>query len=102
MADRKSRMILLSRYNKLHNARHTSRSDININKEQWAADALIESYGLEGCLDLLGYYFEASASPSWNYFAYNADKVIHSKSLIEEDKKERLERANKAREWLSG
>ncbi len=102
MAERKSRMILLSRYNKLHSATYSNKSDLNINKEQWASDALIESYGLDKCLDLLEYYFQASASPSWNYFAYNADKIINSKLLIEEDKKERLERLTKAREWLNG
>lgn len=102
MAERRDRMALLSRYSKLFTQRYGTKPDVNINKEQWAADALIESYSLPNCFDLLAYYFDVSSNPNWHYFAYNADKVVESKRALEEDKRERAERRKMAREWLNG
>ena len=101
MAERKDRMALLSRYNKLHLQRYEQKSNLNLNVEQWAADALVESYGLSACYDLLKYYFDIAQDPSWNYFAYNAEKILSGKLDIEQDKKEREERRKLARKWLS-
>lgn len=100
MAQRKDRMALLSRYAKLHTARYEVKPDHNLNKEQWAADNLIESYGLQSCYDLLNYYFESAASPTWNYFAYNADNIVQAKAQLDQDNRERAERRKMAREWL--
>ncbi len=101
MADRKDRMALLSRYNKLHLQRYEQKSNLNLNVEQWAADALVESYGLAYCYDLLDYYFVVSQSPSWNFFAYNAQEILNGRSATEQDIKERAERRKLARKWLS-
>jgi len=101
MADRKDRMALLSRYSKHHAERYQAKSTLNLNVEQWASDALIESYGLPACYDLLQYYFKVAQEPSWNYFAYNAEKILKAKLDKEQDDKERLERRGKARAWLS-
>ena len=101
MAERKDRMALLSRYNKFHLQRYEQKSNLNLNVEQWAADALVESYGLKACYDLLDYYFSIAQDPSWNYFAYNAEKIMSGKLEVEQDKKEREERRKLARKWLS-
>jgi hypothetical protein len=101
VAERKDRMALLSRYNKLHLQRYEQKSNLNLNVEQWAADALVESYGLKDCYDLLDYYFKIAQDPSWNYFAYNAEKILSGKLEIQQDKKERQERRELARKWLS-
>jgi len=101
MADRKDRMALLSRYNKLHLQRYEQKSNINLNVEQWAADALVESYGLGSCYDLLEYYFNIASSPTWKHFANYADVIMEKKDQIEQDKKEREERRKLARKWLS-
>ena len=101
MAERKDRMALLSRYNKLHLQRYEQKSNLNLNVEQWAADALVESYGLPACYDLLEYYFSIAQEPSWNYFAYSAEKIMSGKLEVEQDKKEREERRKLARKWLS-
>jgi len=101
MAERKDRMALLSRYSKYHTARYKLKPSLNLNVEQWASDALIESYGLGGCYDLLEYYFVVSQSPTWNYFAYNAEKILQAKLEKEQDVKERIERRRMAKEWLS-
>lgn len=101
MAERKDRMALLSRYSKYHTARYESKPSLNLNVEQWAADALVESYGIRECYDLLEYYFNVASSPSWNYFAYNAEKILQARLDKKKDDQERLERRAKAKEWLS-
>jgi len=94
-------MALLSRYNKFYLQRYEQKSNLNLNVEQWAADALVESYGLPACYDLLEYYFSIAQDPSWNYFAYNAEKILSGKLETEQDKKDRVERRKLARKWLS-
>ena len=92
MAERKDRMALLSRYSKLHTAKYEQKPSLNLNVEQWAADSLVESYGIGVCYDLLDYYFNISMSPSWSYFAYNAEKILQGKIESEQDNYERQER----------
>jgi len=101
MAERKDRMALLSRYSKLHTAKYEQKPSLNLNVEQWAADSLVESYGIGVCYDLLDYYFNISMSPSWSYFAYNAEKILQGKIESEQDNYERQERRKLARRWLS-
>ena len=101
MAERKDRMALLSRYSKLHTAKYEQKPSLNLNVEQWSADSLIESYGISGCYDLLEYYFSIAQEPSWNYFSYNAEKILNGKLDVEQDIKERTERRKLARRWLS-
>jgi len=101
MAERKDRMALISRYSKLHTAKYEQKPSLNLNVEQWAADSLVESYGIGVCYDLLDYYFNISISPSWNYFAYNAEKILQGKIESEQDNYERQERRKLARRWLS-
>ncbi len=101
MAERKDRMALLSRYNKLYLQRYEQKSNLNLNVEQWASDALVESYGLPACYDLLDYYFSIAQDPTWNFFAYNAEKILNGKLDKEQDDKERTERRARAKEWLS-
>ena len=101
MAERKDRMALLSRFNKLYLQWYEQKSNMNLNAEQWAADALVESYGIGVCYDLLDYYFNVSLAPSWSYFAYNAQKILEAKVEAEQDKNERIKRRNIARRWLS-
>jgi len=102
MADRKDRMALLSRYQKLHTLRYKEKPSHNLNKEQWSADMLIESYGLPFCYDLLEYYFESAQSPDWRYFANYAEEILKSKARIDQDTIERAERRRLAKEWLNG
>lgn len=101
MAERKLRMALLSRYSKLHNERYGERPSLNINTEQWAADCLIESYGMEECYDLLQYYFDAAQTPTWKFFANYADRVLEARQRVEQDKIERAQMRRKAKEWVN-
>ena len=101
MAERKDRMALLSRYSKLHTARYEQKPSLNLNVEQWASDALVESYGISKCYELLDYYFSVAQDPNWNYFTYNAEKILNGKLEVEQDIKERTERRELARKWIS-
>jgi hypothetical protein len=100
MAERKDRFSLLSRYSKFYVQKHEMKPLLNLNVEQWAADALIESYGLQQCYDLLEYYFSVAQTPSWKYFANYADNIIMSREQIKKDQEERSYRRKKAKEWL--
>ena len=101
MAERKDRFALLSRYSKLYTARYLEKPNINLNVEQWAADALIESYGIQDCYDLLQYYFDVARDPTWKYFANYAQEIINRKQQYEQDLQERQERRQQAKKWLS-
>jgi hypothetical protein len=94
-------MALLGTYAKHHKVRYDQQPSLNKWVEQWSADALIESYGLGTCCDLLEYYFKVAQSPSWNHFSYNAEKIWNAKIDKEKDNFERIERRRKAKEWLS-
>ena len=102
MADLKERMALLSKFDKLYLLKHEKKPpQYNKWAEQWAADALIESYGLQVCYEILEYYFSVAENPTWTFFTYNAEKILSGKMDIEQDIKEREERRKKAREWLN-
>lgn len=101
MADRKDRMALLSRYSKLHTQRYETKPLLNLNVEQWAADALIESYGIGMCYDLLQYYFDVAQTPTWKYFANYAHDIIEKREQYEQDKLEREQRRLLAKKWLN-
>jgi hypothetical protein len=99
--ERKDRMALLSRYSKFHTARYEEKPLLNLNVEQWAADALIESYTLPFCYDLLEYYFSTAQTPTWKYFANYADKIVEAREDYKRDLEERAERRKAARAWLN-
>jgi hypothetical protein len=101
MADRKDRFALLSRYSKLHTARYEQKPQINLNVEQWAADALVESYSVQGCYDLLEYYFSIAQNPNWKYFANYAHEIIDKQEQYKQDLLERQQRREQAKRWLS-
>jgi hypothetical protein len=101
MAERKDRMALLSRYSKLHTQKYEQKPQLNLNVEQWAADALVESYGLPECYNLLDYYFDVAQSPNWKYFANYAQDIIDKRQQVKTDLEEREERRKRAKAWLS-
>ena len=99
MAQRQIRHALLARYKKLAISNSTD-ININIHVEQWAADSLIESYGLDMCYELLDYYFRISETPNWKWFANNADKLYKNLHSKKEDDRIRSELRKQAKEWL--
>jgi hypothetical protein len=102
MATYKERMSLLHKYAKLHLVKYGSKPTHNLNAEQWAADRLVDSYGLVESYDLLEYYFTATETPSWRHFANQAERVYDALESQRKDLQERIERRKMAREWLNG
>lgn len=100
MADKKQRYALISYFKKIAKEKDSRLNPINIHSQQWAADAMIESYGYEECKDLVDYYFMVSASPDWSWFAYNSDKLLQSKTVEEEDTRLRARLRQGAKKWL--
>ena len=94
-------MALLSRFDKHYKFKLGQKPQYNKWVEQWSADALIESYGLEICYSLLEHYFDVATNPTWNNFAYFAHDILVRIQEQEKDLKDRQERRQKAKEWLS-
>jgi hypothetical protein len=101
MAERKDQMALLSKFDKHYQFKYDARPNLNRWAEAWAADAIIDSYGLQTCYEMLDYYFEVHPAPSWKNFAGSMSNLIDAKARIDSDSKERIERRRKAKEWLS-
>lgn len=101
MAERKDRMALLGTYSSQHLKKYGAKPVLNLNTEQWAADALIESFGLDLAMKLVYYYFEVAQTHSWTFYAYNAEKLLQAMDDREKDKRERAERREMAKRWLS-
>ena len=101
MADRKDQMALLSKFEKHYKFKYDRKPNLNRWAEAWAADAIIDSYGMHKCYEMLEYYFEVHPAPTWKNFAGNIDSLIEARDRIEDDTNERLERRKKAKEWLS-
>ena len=99
MADKQQRFALMSTFKKRLKEKNLAQ-EMNLYSQQWAADALIESYGYDQCLNIIDYYFKVSSSPTWTWFTYTADKVLQSKSLEEEDMAVRKILRQKAKGWM--
>jgi hypothetical protein len=101
MAARKDRMALLGTYSSQHLKKYGAKPILNLNTEQWAADAVIESFGLDLSLRLVYYYFEVAQTHTWTFYAYNAEKLLQAMDEKAKDQKERAERREMAKRWLS-
>ena len=99
MTNKQQKFALLTKFRKRLKDRGLD-DTMNMHVEQWAADSLIQSYTLQGCYDLVEYYFAVSASPTWKWFAYNADKIYSAKKLKAEDDRVRAIMREQAKEWL--
>lgn len=102
MADRQKRFAVLSRYEKHCKMNGLPAPNMNKYNEQWAADALLESFDIHDIYDAMTYYFMINPLPTWKGFANNVDRLLQSKAAKEEDDRLRAERRAKAKEWLSG
>lgn len=100
MADKKQRFAIISKFEKLARQKGFSIQPINKYSQQWAADAMIESYGYEQSLEIVDYYFSVSASPDWSWLAYNSERLVQSKVSEEEDRMLRARLREGAKKWL--
>lgn len=101
MAEKKDRFALISKYKQLVRAKNFPEENINIHTQQWAADAIIESYGIQEAFDIIEYYVSIAQSPSWKWLSNNADKVLDGKRAKIDDERTREVLRKQAKEWLS-
>lgn len=101
MVDRKERFALLSRFEKMCKMNEVSSAPINKYNEQWAADALLESFSTDDLHKAMDYYFSVNSRPTWKGFANNADRLLQSMQVKQQDDEFRAEMRKKAKEWLS-
>ena len=101
MVERKERFALLSRYEKYCKLNNIFMPPMNKYNEQWAADALLESFTFDQIDTAMQYYFSINPNPTWKGFANNVDRLLQSKAEKEEDQRLRAERRAMAKEWLA-
>jgi len=101
MADRKNRFALISGFEKHYRINGMTKPEINKYGEQWAADALLESFEVDDLKDAIEYYFYISHRPTWKGFANNADKLINAVRIKKEDDALRAQMRIKAKEWMN-
>lgn len=99
MAEKRLRFAIMTRFDKLAKEKG---STFVINKfaEQWSADALIESYGISECYDMVDYYCSVVEYPNWKSFLSSSDKVYKNLTARKEDDRIRKLMREKAKEWL--
>lgn len=101
MTDKNKRFALLSVFDKAYKARYGQPPVYNKWSEQWAADALIQSYGYEQAIELLEYYCSIAQKLDWKYFSNNAEDIRQKMENFRRDLRERAERREQAKRWLN-
>jgi hypothetical protein len=101
MAERKDRFALISKFEQYCRNNNVRLQTINKYNEQWAADALLESFTFDQLNQAMKYYFSINQRPTWKGFANNADRLLQSMNSKIQDDEFRAEMRNKAKEWLS-
>ena len=101
MADRKLRYALISKFEDRLIMNGIPKPNMNRNKEQWTADALLESYDFDDIVSAMDYYCKVNERPNWTWFGYNVDKVMVAMEKKQQDEEFRAEMRKKAKEWLT-
>lgn len=101
MADRTIRFMIISKFEKACKDHGFAKPTLNKNREQWAADALLESYRLDEITDAMEYYFTVSSRPTWGFFANNVDRLLAAEETKRQDDAFRAEQRKKAEAWLT-
>lgn len=99
MADRTVRFMVLSRFEKACKDAGFPKPTLNKNKEQWAADALLESYRLDEIQSAMEYYMQVTQNPRWGWFANNIDRLLDAMEEARKDAEFRAEMREKAKAW---
>ena len=101
MADRKIRFMVISKFEKACKDHGISKPPLNKNKEQWAADAILESFRLDEIDEAMAYYFKINQRPTWPWFVNNVDKLLLAIDVKKQDEEFRAGQREKAKQWLT-
>ena len=92
---------LISEYQKRYREKYGVTPEINKFKEKWAAQDLLDSFGLDRCVIALDTQFDCEVPHTWIYFARNCDKLLEHVDAVEKDLEERRRARELAKAWLS-
>ena len=92
---------LLTFYTKLFHDRYGRKPVVNLYKEKWAMNDVIDSVGFDRAKELLEYYFKVN-NPSHNltWFFYNFDRMDEMFQKSEEDKERRARIREKTKQMV--
>ena len=100
-ATNKDKFAVISKFEKLTKEHKLVRPPINKYAEQWAADALIQSYGLNRVYELMDYYFSVNNNPQWRNFALKASDLHMAMLMKAQDDEFRAKQRVKMKELLN-
>jgi hypothetical protein len=101
VAEQKFRFSLINRYIKHVKMKGLPNQNINLYAEEPASNAVIDSYGIDKCYEMVAYYVEVSSNPSWRWFAQNAHRIYDAMEQKNKDSEERKLLRKQAKEWLN-
>ena len=97
----KDKFAIISKFESLYKQHGFVRQPINKYAEQWAADALIQSYGLNRVYELMDYYFSVNNNPQWRNFALKASDLHMAMLMKAQDDEFRAKQRAKMKELLN-
>lgn len=101
MATRPERMAVINHFAKGFHSLVQKKLIINRNKEQWAADNLLESYGKEDLYAVMDRYLATCDTPTWRDFTYVVDEIYDTMKAEAEDRRQRELAKNRFKEWIA-
>jgi hypothetical protein len=96
----KDKFAVISRFEKLSKDKGFNRPPLNKYSEQWASDALIQSFGLNRIYEMMDYYFSINPNPQWKNFAFKAADINVAMLMKEQDDLLRAQQRAKMKELL--
>ena len=99
MATRPERLAVINYFGKGFHSLTQNKLVVNRNKEQWAADNLLESYGKEDLYAMIDRYLATNSTPTWRGFTFTADAIYDTLKAEAEDNRQRELAKKRFREW---
>lgn len=92
---------LLNYYMKLYTIKYGRKPVVNLYKEKWAMNDVIDSIGYDRAKELLDYYFHVNnPNHSLTWFYYNFDRLDEMLQKSEEDKLRRAKIREKTKKMV--
>lgn len=103
MAKNNEPFILLTEYKNLYTAKYNRQPKLNLYREKWAMQSVIDSVGFARAGELLRYYFKTAKSGHPLLFFYNNfDRMDTFMESSEKDKEARKKLMQKTKEMVEG
>lgn len=90
---------LMNYYTQVHRQHSSAPPMFNRAVEKWAARELIESFGLEKCMEAVDWYFKVNKRPDWKGYVRSCGDCITESGLVHADTEKRRSNRAVALEW---